>query len=277
MEPDTPTASLALPPLTAEALSSGNSSRSSSGGAPTPSAATEPPAAVHPSTPEPLQHAQAVVPALSRHSHKLARAALPDGTHHIRYGDGSAYYGEWRGGRMHGRGVFVWPSGDRYEGEWQEGLQAGTGTLLLHDGSTYYSSWQAGQMHGKCVYLPSKASGAGGGSGQVVFLQQYDQGKLLQEQVLRVAEQDVRKKVLKKKGDKKKAKREARQLKKQYRPPKPGEAVYKGHRSYDLMRELQLGLTFSIAQAENSGDGELQEADFHEVTTQNFPPGKAGS
>jgi hypothetical protein len=35
--------------------------------------------------------------------------------------------------------------------------------LLLHDGSTYYSSWQAGQMHGKCVYLPSKASGAGGG------------------------------------------------------------------------------------------------------------------
>lgn len=139
------------------------------------------------------------------------------------------------------------------------------------------------------------------------------------------------------------AKREARQLKKQYRPPKPGEAVYKGHRSYDLMRELQLGLTFSIAQAEvgwagrahdtvgslavlgwiskaqagqsavlftrhrlcilvashwsfvplsdlgrlvswllfftlqNSGDGELQEADFHEVTTQNFPPGKAGS
>jgi hypothetical protein len=38
----------------------------------------------------------------------------------------------------------------------------------------------------------------------VVFLQQYDQGKLLQEQVLRVAEQDVRKKVLKKKGDKKK-------------------------------------------------------------------------
>lgn len=56
------------------------------------------------------------------------------------------------------------------------------------------------------------------------------------------------------------AKREARQLKKQYRPPKPGEAVYKGHRSYDLMRELQLGLTFSIAQAEVGWAGRALDA-----------------
>lgn len=40
-------------------------------------------------------------------------ASLPDGTHHVAFADGSAYYGEWRGGRMHGRGVFLWPSGAR--------------------------------------------------------------------------------------------------------------------------------------------------------------------
>ena len=31
--------------------------------------------------------------------------------------------------------------------------------------------------------------------------------------------------------------------------PKPGEHIFKGHRSYDLMRELQLGIMFSIANA----------------------------
>ena len=34
--------------------------------------------------------------------------------------------------------------------------------------------------------------------------------------------------------------------------PKPGEHIFKGHRSYDLMRELQLGIMFSIANASKS-------------------------
>lgn len=29
--------------------------------------------------------------------------------------------------------------------------------------------------------------------------------------------------------------------------PRPGETIYKGHRSYDLMRNLQMGILFSIA------------------------------
>ena len=33
---------------------------------------------------------------------------------------------------------------------------------------------------------------------------------------------------------------------------KPGEHIFKGHRSYDLMRELQLGIMFSIANANKS-------------------------
>lgn len=37
---------------------------------------------------------------------------------------------------------------------------------------------------------------------QVVFLQRYDQGRLLSEQVLRVAQKDVRKKQQKKQGKK---------------------------------------------------------------------------
>lgn len=36
-------------------------------------------------------------------------------------------------------------------------------------------------------------------------------------------------------------------------PPKPGQRIYKGHASYGLMRELQLGIMFSIAQAGQVG------------------------
>ncbi len=34
-----------------------------------------------------------------------------------------------------------------------------------------------------------------------------------------------------------------------YQPTHPGETIYKGHRSYELMRELQLGILYSVAQA----------------------------
>ncbi|KAL4451483.1 hypothetical protein ABPG75_007145 [Micractinium tetrahymenae] len=188
---------------------------------------------------------------------------LPDGTHQVRFADGSAYYGEWRGGSMHGRGVFLWPGGARYEGEWQDGREEGTGTFFAPGRGTYYGSWQGGQMHGKCVLSAALP-------GQVVFLQRYDCGQLVSEQVLRVAHKDVRKKQQKKEGKK----QEAKQLQ-AYHTPKPGEAVYKGHWSYILMRQLQLGLTFCIAQAGLAATAvvDLQEEDFHQETTQHFPIG----
>ena len=41
-----------------------------------------------------------------------AHPRLPDGTHRVAFGSGGGvYYGELRGGRMHGRGIYVWPSG----------------------------------------------------------------------------------------------------------------------------------------------------------------------
>ena len=85
--------------------------------------------------------------------------------------------------------------GERYEGEWREGVESGTGTLVAADGGTCYAGWQGGQMHGRCVYTPPAA--------EVVFLRLYDWGRLQQEQVLRVAHKDVRKKQQKKEGKKK--------------------------------------------------------------------------
>jgi hypothetical protein len=41
----------------------------------------------------------------------LVASVVADGRHHAHWPDGSEYFGEWRGGRAHGRGAFVWPSG----------------------------------------------------------------------------------------------------------------------------------------------------------------------
>lgn len=37
------------------------------------------------------------------------------------------YEGEYRNGRVHGKGRATFPSGDSYAGEWREGAMSGTG------------------------------------------------------------------------------------------------------------------------------------------------------
>ncbi len=39
------------------------------------------------------------------------------------------------------------------------------------------------------------------------------------------------------------------------KPARPGETIYKGHHSYDLMRNLQLGIIFSIAKSVEQASG----------------------
>lgn len=49
---------------------------------------------------------------------------------------------------------------------------------------------------------------------------------------------------------------------------RPGETIYKGHHSYDLMRNLQLGILFSIAKTSKALQGQpsppLAAADFRD-------------
>ena len=39
------------------------------------------------------------------------------------------YEGEWVDGKMHGRGVYTFPNGNKYDGEWQNDLKDGYGVL----------------------------------------------------------------------------------------------------------------------------------------------------
>lgn len=177
--------------------------------------------------------------------------------HAILFDDGSSYSGEWKNGRIHGRGVFLWANGDRFEGEWKDDLQNGQGTYAAADGSVYYGGWKNGVKDGDGVYRP--APGGGDGSAPMVYLRTYRNGELVKNIGLRMKE--------------KKDKQQLKEIKKQYhmdsRPLKPGEVIYKGHHSYDLMRQLQVGIMYGIAQ--ESPVNTLGRKDYSSALVQNFP------
>ena len=61
---------------------------------------------------------------------------------------GGRYEGDYKGGKPHGRGVFVGDDGSRYVGEWREGKGHGQGTLTKANGDRYEGSFKADMPHG---------------------------------------------------------------------------------------------------------------------------------
>jgi hypothetical protein len=53
----------------------------------------------------------------------------------------------------HGRGVYEWPSGNRYEGEWLDGKTNGFGVKVWGNGDRYEGEWLNDNRHGRGVYL----------------------------------------------------------------------------------------------------------------------------
>ena len=60
--------------------------------------------------------------------------------------DGRRYEGEYVNDKKEGHGKFDWPNGKSYEGEWKDGKQEGDGTLLnSKTGDQLKASWSNGQ------------------------------------------------------------------------------------------------------------------------------------
>lgn len=67
-----------------------------------------------------------------------------------------SYDGEWRGGKMNGKGTYLFQDGQTYEGLWKDGRPHGEGTATYPGGQTYTGQWR----HGRC----------GGGDGVSKYL-----------------------------------------------------------------------------------------------------------
>jgi len=182
----------------------------------------------------------------------------------VLFDDGSSYSGEWKDGRICGRGVFLWANGDRFEGEWKDDLQHGQGTYASADGSVYYGGWKNGVKDGDGVFKPAVQESI---EHPVVYLRKYENGNLVKNLELNMSKMKGKGKEAKVRGPE----RTKRSITLE-RPLKPGEVIYKGHHSYDLMRQLQLGIMYGIAQ-EGPFDPttSVEKNDFKAVLVQNFP------
>jgi Uncharacterized protein conserved in bacteria len=54
---------------------------------------------------------------------------------------------------MHGKGVYTWKDGRRYEGEYQHDKKHGHGVYTWADGRKYDGPWAYGKQHGKGKYI----------------------------------------------------------------------------------------------------------------------------
>lgn len=81
-----------------------------------------------------------------------------DGRGTLLYPDGWKFEGDWREGRISGKGVLHFADGSLYDGEWADGKMDGLGSLTFPDGWKYVGQWRAGRMHGSGELIHPRAA-----------------------------------------------------------------------------------------------------------------------
>ena len=57
---------------------------------------------------------------------------------------------------LHGRGVYTWPDGRKYDGEYKDDKKDGQGTYTWPDGKRYEGGWKDSKQHGEAVFTNTK-------------------------------------------------------------------------------------------------------------------------
>ncbi|CAN0878698.1 Phosphatidylinositol 4-phosphate 5-kinase 9 [Linum grandiflorum] len=217
--------------------------------------------------------------------------------------NGDSFEGSWLNGMMHGVGVYTWSNGGCYVGTWTHGLKDGKGSFYP-SGSRYSSVQERylnalrkrgllpdmRKNHAHIHHHPSSmddssekvsrsrnvslerrwslevsiekviahdstlvdSSQVNGTADPPILEREYMQGVLISEIVLNDTFSSM-------------SRRARRRQKKLVREIKrPGETILKGHRSYDLMLSLQLGIRYTV--------GKITPVQRREVRTSDFGP-----
>lgn len=187
---------------------------------------------------------------------------------------GERYNGEWKLGRESGLGTFQWKDNATYDGLWHDGKKHGigifkpapldsrrsTGTASVCNMSSPSSGASSigdshvhdqgsdGPLTAPAFSKPTKeelrSEGALSSKVETVFLREYIDGNLLYEEQIKVDssfDMELLSALFKQDEPGK-----IRRLLNRDREKGPGEVIYKGHSSYDLMMNLQLGIQYSV-------------------------------
>ena len=224
-----------------------------------------------------------------------------DGLGRQNFAGGDYYQGLWKNGTAHGPGTYKWKARgenedeqDEFNGEWLNGKIHGWGTLTWKDGSTYSGRWRHGKREGPGAFTSSNEDSESRVRAQVKF-----RARRLSRSHLSFDGSDGEglDAIASEGGDKyillcecsddvivKKELAEAEQVgstllrvgpmasrSQKVRQIRHGETIYKGHGSYDLMIQLQVGIQWSVGTVRNVASGDLGPPHFCASIKQAFP------
>ncbi|CAH2033577.1 unnamed protein product [Thlaspi arvense] len=219
------------------------------------------------------------------------RRNLQDGRGRYVWRNGNQYTGEWRSGVISGKGLLVWPNGNRYEGQWENGIPKGSGVFTWADGSTCVGAWNQSNImrnffngieKNDLIVATRKRSSVDSGAGSVggekifpricIWESDGEAGDITCDIIDNVEASMIYR-------DRISVDRDGfRQFKKNPcwfngEAKKPGETISKGHKKYDLMLNLQLGIRYSVGK-HASIVRDLKQTDFDpkEKFWTRFPP-----
>ncbi|KAJ7957106.1 Phosphatidylinositol 4-phosphate 5-kinase [Quillaja saponaria] len=222
------------------------------------------------------------------------------------YANGDVYEGSWRYNLQDGDGRYVWKNGNEYVGEWKSGVISGKGVLVWANGSQYEGYWENGVPKGKGVFTWSNGSTLAGNWGKEIKDEEnnfqmvtrkrssVDGSRSVSFPRICIWELDgeagditcdivdtIEASMFYKDGIESEdgGGGAAGNLQKSPRwsvdgeVKKPGQAISKGHKNYDLMLNLQLGIRYTVGK-HASILCELKPGDFDpkEKFWTRFPP-----
>ncbi|XP_021748643.1 phosphatidylinositol 4-phosphate 5-kinase 1-like [Chenopodium quinoa] len=228
-----------------------------------------------------------------------------------RYANGDFYEGSWRRNLQDGTGRYVWRNGNQYHGEWKNGLICGKGRLIWANGNKFEGCWDNGAVKGNGTFSypppptppplpPSSWNGitngnelfvtnnnnfnpkkrvsmdSGIGGGERVFPRiciwesEGEAGDITCDIIDNVEAASMIYGDGFVRLDRQLAKSPCCFIKE---AKKPGQTISKGHKNYDLMLNLQLGIRYSVGKhASILRDLKTSDFDPKEKFWTRFPP-----
>ncbi|KAB2083611.1 hypothetical protein ES319_A05G280200v1 [Gossypium barbadense] len=179
---------------------------------------------------------------------------LQDGYGRYVWCNGIEYIGEWKNGVISGRETLIWANKNRYDGQWENGVPKGNGVFSWPDGSRYIGAWNDDTMKKVQQLNETFSNGNDGkehcdGRGSLgerninfpricIWESDGEEGDITCDIV-----DNVEASMIYRDGFRDFRRNPccfSEEIK------KPGQMIYKGHKHYDLMLNLQLGIRYSV-------------------------------
>ena len=112
--------------------------------------------------PDPSAHSQQLIRYIQNKKGKYMGEVIykdnkyvPHGRGVYTFASGNKYEGEWKDDMKNGRGVYTFASGNKYDGEWKDNKKNGRGVYTFTNGNKYDGEWKDSKENGHGVYMYS--------------------------------------------------------------------------------------------------------------------------